>query len=67
MGHTSVQHTQKEGTVRFLTYFRKVNGQIVRKPFTITRIADTLQKLEGFTYATALVIIQSHLQNAARM
>ena len=45
---------KKEGTVRFITDFRKVNGQIVRKPFPIPRIADTLQQLEGFTYATAL-------------
>ena len=45
---------KKEGTVRFLTDYRKVNGQIVRKPFPIPRIADTLQQLEGFTFATAL-------------
>ena len=44
----------KEGTVCFLTNYRKVNGQIVRKPFPIPRIADTLQQLEGFTFATAL-------------
>ena len=45
---------KKEGTVCFLTNYRKVNGQIVRKPFPIPRIADTLQQLEGFTFATAL-------------
>ena len=45
---------KKEGTVRLLTDYRKVNGQIVRKPFPIPRIADTLQQLEGFTFATAL-------------
>lgn len=45
---------KKEGTVRFVTDFRKVNGQIVRKPFPIPRISDTLQQLEGFTFATAL-------------
>ena len=46
--------SKKEGTVCFLTNYRKVNGQIVRKPFPIPRIADTLQQLEGFTFATAL-------------
>ncbi|GFH55792.1 hypothetical protein CTEN210_12268 [Chaetoceros tenuissimus] len=45
---------KKEGTVRFVTVFRKVNGLVVRKPFPIPRIADTLQQLEGFTFATAL-------------
>ena len=45
---------KKEVTVCLLTDFRKVNGQIVRKPFPIPRIADTLQQLEGFKYATAL-------------
>ena len=45
---------KNEGTVCFLTDFRKVNGQIVRKPFPIPKIADTLQQLEGFKYATAL-------------
>ena len=46
--------SKKEGIVRFLTDYRRVNGQIVRKPFPIPRIADTLQQLEGFTFATAL-------------
>ena len=45
---------KKEGTVRFITDFRKVNNQILRKPFPIPRIADTLQQLEGFTFASAL-------------
>ena len=45
---------KKEGTVRFLADFRKVNRLIVRKPYPIPRIADTLQQLEGFKYATAL-------------
>ena len=45
---------KKEGTVWFITDYRKVNRQIVCKPFPIPRIADTLQQLEGFTFATAL-------------
>ena len=45
---------QKEGTVRFITDYRKVNRQIVRKPFPIPRIADTLHQLECFTFATTL-------------
>ena len=45
---------KKEETVCFLTEFRKVKRQIVCKPFPIPRIVDTLQQLEGFTFATAL-------------
>ena len=45
---------KSNGTVRFLTNFRKVNGQIVRKPYPLPRIADTLQQLEGFKYASAI-------------
>ena len=29
---------KKEGTVRFVTDFRKVNGQVVRKPFPIREL-----------------------------
>ena len=45
---------KKEGTFHFLADFRKVNGLIVRKPYPIPRIVDTLQQLEGFKYATVL-------------
>ena len=45
---------KKEGTVLFLTNYKKVNRQIVCKPFPIPRIVNTLQQLEGFTFATAL-------------
>ena len=45
---------KKEGTVRFLTDFRRVNQTIVRKPYPIPRIGETMQQLEGFQFATAL-------------
>ena len=34
--------------------FREVNKRLVRKPFPISKISTVLQKLEGFTFATAL-------------
>ena len=34
--------------------FRELNKRIVRKPYPIPKISTILQKLEGFTYATAL-------------
>ena len=46
---------KKEGTVRFLSDYRCLNQTIVRKPYPIPRIGDTMQQLEGFQYATALV------------
>ena len=45
---------KKEGTVRFVTDFRQLNKALIRKPFPIPNIQDILQKLGGFTYATAL-------------
>ena len=45
---------KKEGTVRFITDFRRVNKNVVRKPYPIPRIGETMQQLEGFQFATAL-------------
>ena len=45
---------KKEGTVRFVTDFRQLNKALKRKPYPIPNIQDILQKLGGFTYATAL-------------
>ena len=45
---------KKEGTVRFVTDFRQLNKALKRKPFPIPNIQDILQKIGGFTYATAL-------------
>jgi hypothetical protein len=45
---------KKEGTVRFLTDYRRINQEIVRKPYPIPRISKTLQQMEGFQYATTL-------------
>ena len=45
---------KKDGRVRFLTDFRRLNLMLKRKPYPLPRISDTLQQLEGFTYATSL-------------
>ena len=45
---------KKEGTVYFLTNFRKINGLIVCKPHPIPRIVDTLQQFERIKYATSI-------------
>jgi hypothetical protein len=47
-------HDKKTGDVRILTYFRRLNAQIKRKPFPLPRISDLLKKLSGFKYATAI-------------
>ena len=61
---TSVQNIQygtpvfmipnKEGTVRFITDYCRINHQLVRKPCPLPRIGETMQQLEGFQYATTL-------------
>jgi hypothetical protein len=45
---------KKTGDVRILTDFRQLNKYIKRKPFPLPKISDLLQKLEGFSYATAI-------------
>ncbi len=45
---------KKTGDIRILTDFRRLNDQIKRKPHPLPKIGDILQKLSGFTYATAL-------------
>ncbi|GAX23113.1 hypothetical protein FisN_UnNu094 [Fistulifera solaris] len=42
------------GTVRFVTDFRKLNAKLQRRNFPPPTIADILHNLEGFQYATAL-------------
>ena len=42
------------GTVRMVSDFRKVNTNLVRKPYPIPKISGIMQELEGFQYATAL-------------
>ena len=45
---------KKTGEVRVLTDFCILNKYIRRKPYPLPKISDLLQKLEGFTWATAL-------------
>ena len=46
--------TKKDNTVCFLSNFREVNKQLVRKPFLIPNNSTVMQDLDGFTFATAL-------------
>ena len=45
---------KKDGLVRFISDFRKLNKRIRRQPYPIPHIQDLLLKLEGFQYATSL-------------
>jgi Reverse transcriptase (RNA-dependent DNA polymerase) len=45
---------KKTGDVRVLTDFCILNKYLRRKPYPLPKISDLLQKLEGFTWATAL-------------
>ena len=44
----------KEGTVRFITDHHRLNHKLVRNPYPLPRIYETMQQVEGFQYATAL-------------
>ena len=41
-------------TVCFISDFRELNKRLVRKPWPLPKITDTLQELEGFTFASQL-------------
>ena len=44
---------KKSGTAMFIIDYRKINQKLVGKPYILPRIVHTMQKLEGFQYATA--------------
>ena len=41
---------KKEGTVRFITDYRRLNQKLVRKTYLLPRIGETIQQLKGFQY-----------------
>ena len=45
---------KKTGDIRILTDFRRLNDNLVRKPYPLPRISELLQKLRNFKYATAI-------------
>jgi hypothetical protein len=47
---------KKDGRVCFISDFCKLNEWIKRSPYPIPKIQDVLHKLEGFMYATSLVL-----------
>ena len=51
---------KKDGSVRFITDFRKFNSMILRTPFTLTNIQETLVKLGNFTWATVIDLIMGY-------
>jgi hypothetical protein len=54
MGCSYIHYTQKNGTVTFISDFRKLNETLKRMPYPIPKIAQMLQELEKFAYATSL-------------
>ena len=48
---------KKDGQVRFISGFRRLNKQIKRTPYTLPHIKYMLKKLSNFTYATTLDLI----------
>jgi hypothetical protein len=45
---------KKNGTVRFISDFRKLNEMLKRMPYPIPKNAQMLQELEKSAYATSL-------------
>jgi hypothetical protein len=51
---------KKDGRVRFISDFRKLNTQIKRTPYPLPHIKDMLLKVSNFTYATALDLVMGY-------
>ena len=47
---------KKEGTVRFIIDYYKLNHQLMRNPYPLPRIGQTMKHMEGFQYTTALYL-----------
>ena len=45
---------KKDGTVKFIMNYQKIDQKITRKPYPLPIIGDTVHQLEVFQYATAL-------------
>jgi Reverse transcriptase (RNA-dependent DNA polymerase) len=45
---------KKNGTIRVVSDFRKLNSLLQRHPFPIPKLGDMIRSMEGFTFATAL-------------
>jgi hypothetical protein len=57
---------KKDHTVRTISDFRELNKCIVSKPYPIPKISNTLQELEGFTYATNFILKHGLLYHHVR-
>jgi hypothetical protein len=45
---------KKNGEIRFVSDFRKLNQQIVRHPFPLPSIPETVRSIDGFTYCSTM-------------
>ena len=45
---------KKVGTVKFITDYHRLNQKLVRNPYPLPIIGETIKQLEGFQYTTAL-------------
>ena len=51
---------KKDGRVRFISDFRRLNKQIKRSPYPLPHIKDMLLKVSNFSYATALDLVMGY-------
>ena len=51
---------KKDGQVRFISDFRRLNKQVKRTPYTIPHIEYMINSLSNFNYASALDLIMGY-------
>ena len=59
-GYTNLIQPKKNGAVRLLSDYRKLNQRIGMKPFPIAKIQDMILNPEGFEYASSLDLIMGY-------
>ena len=57
---------KKDQTVRFITDFRRLNKMIVRKPYPLPNIQETLTTIGNFTYATVVDLVMGYYHMKVR-
>ena len=48
--------SNNEGTVRFITDYRRIDQKLIRKMYPLPRIGETMHQPEGFQYAASLYL-----------
>jgi transposase InsO family protein len=61
-GFPSFAIKKKNGSIRVISDFRRLNTMIIRHPYPLPQLSDIFARIDGFRYATALDLIMGFYQ-----